>query len=323
MLMVTFTTPAIAQTDGRKATPSKAAKKSIHTGRVLLVGPTRGLKKPSDAARIAKRGDLIKIDAGEYRDCAVWRTPNIRIRGVGGYAHVKDVSCARKGIWVFYAAPVHISNVRFSGARVQHNNGAGIRWEGHGRLVLENSWFHNNQMGILTHNNNKSSVVVSNSKFATNGDCPKFCGHGIYAGRIGYLSVTGSNFRDHKYGHHIKSRAHNTLITGNRITDGPTGTASYSINIPDSGTAEIRDNTIQQGPKTDNSQAIIAIGEEGRWHNGGRFNPSRGIVIESNMFQNNTRKKTNFIWNRGLDPVTLRDNRFSGPGKRYRDRSDH
>jgi hypothetical protein len=294
------------------------AKAGAEGHRLLLVGPERTLKLPSAAAKIARPGDRIMIDAGVYRDCAVWRTANITIEGVGGYAHVKDVTCHRKAIWVFYASPVRISNVRFSGARVQHRNGAGIRWEGSGRLTLRNTWFHNNQMGILTHNRHQSEMAISDSRFEQNGDCPTFCGHGVYAGRIAYLSITNSQFAGQKFGHHIKSRALVSNIIANRLLDGATGTASYAINLPDSGTATIRNNYIEKGPLSDNVKAVIAIGEEGAHSRGGRFNPSRGIVIEKNVFQNNNRRKTNFVWNRGYDPVTLRGNKFGGPGVRYR-----
>ena len=318
LLMAVFVAPAAAQTGSQMALPEPDAEQGKHEGRVLLVGPLRKLKTPSAAARIAKPGDLIEIDAGVYKDCAVWRTPNIRIRGIGGYAHVRDVSCNHKAIWVFHASPVHISHVRFSGSRVRHNNGAGLRWEGHGRLVLEHSWIHNNQMGILAHSSKKSRVIIRNSKFEANGDCPNFCGHGVYVGYLWQLSVSDSEFVGHKHGHHIKSRAHNTEITGNRITDGPIGTSSYAINIPDSGTANIRDNFIQKGPNTENSRAVIAIGEEGAHAKGGRFNPSSGIFIVDNVFQNNSRRRTHFVWNRGYDPVTLRGNKFGGPGVDYR-----
>lgn len=281
--------------------------------RVLLVGPGRTLKMPSAAARIARPGDSIRIDAGTYRDCAVWRTPNITIEGVGGYAHVKDVACEGKAIWVFHASPVRISSVRFSGARVRDRNGAGIRWEGFGRLTLRHTWFHNNQMGVIAHDRRQSSLVILGSRFEFNGDCPSFCGHGVYAGRISYLSVTGSTFFAHRFGHHIKSRALVSVITGNRITDGATGTASYAIDLPDSGTATIRANYIEKGPKSDNVKALIAIGEESR-----RKNPSRYIRIENNFFQNHARAPTNFVWNRSNDRVTLNNNTFIGPGTGYR-----
>ena len=72
-----------------------------------------------------------------------------------------------------------------------------------------------------------------------------------------------------------------------------------AINIPDSGTATIRYNYIQKGPKTGNTKAVIAIGEESPWNKGGRVNPSRGSTIEGNVFQNDNNQKT-----KGLSEIT-------------------
>lgn len=286
--------------------------------RVLLVGPENTLKRPSDAAKIARPGDVIRIAAGTYRDCAIWRTPNIRIEGSGGYAHVKDIACDGKAIWVFYAAPVRISKVRFSGARVPYRNGAGIRWEGFGRLILRKTWFHNNQMGILVHNDRRSELSITASRFEHNGDCPTFCGHGVYAGRITYLLIADSYFAGHRFGHHIKSRASFNEIIGNRIIEGPGGNASYAINLPDSGTATIKSNYIEKGPLSDNEKAVIAIGEEGIRQNRKHENPSQFIKIEDNHFENHNPAFTNFVWNRGSHAVTFLNNRFIGPGIVYR-----
>ncbi len=55
------------------------------------VGAERALKYPSDAAKKAKDGDLIEIDAGTYHnDHAIWKQSNITIRGIGGMAHLKS-----------------------------------------------------------------------------------------------------------------------------------------------------------------------------------------------------------------------------------------
>ncbi len=291
--------------------------------RILEVGPSRGLKTPSAAARIVAPGDVVRIDAGTYRDCAVWRTPRLTIEGVGGYAHVRDAVCDDKAIWVFYAAPVRIRQVRFSGARSVRRNAAGIRWEGNGLLVVEDGWFERNQMGILTHNREASRLVVSRSRFERNGACETFCGHAIYAGFIGAATVQASTFSGHRFGHSIKSRALVSQIVGNRIGDGPDGTSSYAINLPNGGTAVIRQNVIRKGPGSDNSFCAICIGEEiarpgepvGR---AGRANPSRGIRIEGNYFTNGTgNPDTAFVWNRGPHSVSLAGNSLSGPGIRY------
>ena len=294
------------------------------SGRVLHVGPARRLKNPSEASIVARRGDTIRIDAGNYVDCAIWRTPDLTLIGEApGYPHIQDISCDGKALWVFYDGPVRIENIRFSGARVARRNGAGIRWEGSGWLVVEKSKFDRNEMAILTHNRHVSSLSVSESVFEDNGYCATYCGHGIYAGLISTLIVRSSQFRRTHFGHHIKSRALNSYITGNRLSDGETGTSSYAINLPNSGTASIRGNTIQKGPLSDNVYCAICIGEEiaapgaPRKRTGTR-NPSKGIFIEGNSFRNDSgRPETVFVWNRGGDPVSIGRNTLTGPGAAY------
>ena len=276
-------------------------------GVVYRVGPNRELRFPSQAARLVRDGDVVLIDAGVYQDCAVWRANRLILRGVNGTAHVKDVSCEGKGIWVIYGHAVKVENMRFSGAKVANRNGAGIRFHG-GLLVVRNSYFYNNQMGILTHNKRRSSLVVERSTFQQNGDCSSFCGHGVYAGSISRLRIVGSTFRFHKFGHHIKSRTQLTEIIGNRILDGTVGTASFSINIPNGGTALIRNNVLEKGARSNNGMAMISIGEEGV------KNPSRGSVIANNYFKNRNRKKTRFVWNRSGQPLKMIGNRFTGKG---------
>src|SRR5690348_18365643 len=51
------------------------------SGRVLHVCPNRALKVPSQAAHEAKDGDIIEIDAADYRgDVVVWNQNDIVIR---------------------------------------------------------------------------------------------------------------------------------------------------------------------------------------------------------------------------------------------------
>ena len=58
--------------------------------------------------------------------------------------------------------------------------------------------------------------------------------------------------------------------------------------------------------------SMVAIGEEGA------TNPSRGILIEQNVFQNDNAELKFFIWNRSRQIVTLRANRFTGIGSRLK-----
>ncbi|MGH7227549.1 MAG: hypothetical protein ACRELF_30425, partial [Gemmataceae bacterium] len=53
-------------------------------------------------------------------------------------------------------------------------------------------------------------------------------------------------------GHEIKSRALNTTIENDLIYEGPSGTASYSIDLPNGGNASITNNVIVKGPHSHN-----------------------------------------------------------------------
>ena len=58
---------------------------------ILHVGPTRELKTPSAAAKVALDGTIVEIDAGEYvDDVAVWTQNGLTLRGVGGMAHLRS-----------------------------------------------------------------------------------------------------------------------------------------------------------------------------------------------------------------------------------------
>lgn len=275
--------------------------------RVLAVGPARELKMPSAAARIAQRGDVIEIDPGTYADCAVWRADNITIRG-GGKAHVKDVSCDGRGIWIIWGRNTTVDGIEFSGADVQNNNGAAIVHEGI-NMVVRNSHFHDNEQGILTAHRSDSMVTVIDSRFERNGKCEPECAHGIYAGRIRSLRVFGSTFREQHVGHHIKSRALYTEVVGCHLEDGIKGTTSYVINLPNGGDAVIRQNYLQKGPNAHNRMALISIGEEGA------SNPGKGYRIEGNTFRNDFPGATTFVRNASPQPATLRANAFTGQGQ--------
>jgi hypothetical protein len=278
----------------------------VSEARVLEVGPTRALKTPSAAAAIAQNGDLVRIDAGQYRDCAVWRADNLSIEAVGGKAHVHDVTCDNQAIWLILGSRIAVRNVEFSGAHATFNNGAGIKFMGT-TLAVRDCHFHHNENGILTSGNPRSEVVIAASRFNDNGRCEPNCAHGIYVGQVARLVVTGSIFRHQNIAHHIKSRAVFAEIADNRIEDGVDGTASYAIDLANGGTAFILRNTIQKGPRSDNTSAAIAIAAEGA------SNPGHGVYISGNVFQNDNEKLDAFV--RSFVPglrVALSDNRLRG-----------
>jgi hypothetical protein len=111
-------------------TPSYAEPGAAHSPTTLRVGPERTLKLPSEAARLARAGDTVEIDAGLYlNDYAQWNQANLTIRGMGGMAHLQSTELIPNGkaIWIVSGDNTLIENVEFSGARVADTNGAGIR----------------------------------------------------------------------------------------------------------------------------------------------------------------------------------------------------
>jgi hypothetical protein len=274
-------------------------------GHVLEVGASRDLKTPSAAARVAQDGDKILVDAGEYYDCAVWAHNHLVIEGVGR-AVLTDTTCQGKAIFVITGAGVTVRNLVFQRARVPDGNGAGIRAEGPD-LTVESSEFVNNENGIMSGENLASHIVIRNSKFVANGKCDSACAHGIYIGKVALLHVEGSEFLKQKQGHHIKSRALRTEIVGNRIEDGPDGTASYLVEIPNGGSLILRDNAMEKGPNSENHSAAVSIGAEGVRQ------PTDEILVEHNKFRNDLGQITVFIRNGTATPAKLVGNILTGP----------
>ncbi|OGP65481.1 MAG: hypothetical protein A2169_13450, partial [Deltaproteobacteria bacterium RBG_13_47_9] len=217
----------------------------------------RKTELPSQAARIARAGDIIEIDAREYfGDVAVWRANNLIIRGVGGRPHLNagGSSAEGKAIWVTKGNNITIENIEFSDAKVRDKNGAGIRSEG-SDLTIRNCLFHNNEEGILGGSNRESTITVEYSEFAYNG-YGDGQSHGIYVGSIKRFVFQYNYVHHSKIGHHVKSMAQENFILYNRLMDEEDGNSSYAIDIPDGGLAIIIGNIIHQGKLAENFSLI-------------------------------------------------------------------
>src|SRR5258706_354601 len=89
-------------------------------------------------------------------------------------------------------------------------------------------------------------------------DCARLDAHGIYAGHIALLRVENCTFEEQHVGHHIKSRAARTEVIHNSIQDGPDGSASYLVDLPNGGSALISGNIFEKGPRSSNKKTAIA-----------------------------------------------------------------
>jgi len=271
---------------------------------VLLVGPQRNLPAPSDAAAVASDGDVVRIDPGDYVDCAIWRASDLVLEAPEGAAHVRDQACGGKAIWVIAGDDVTVDNITFSGARVPDQNGAGIRAEGR-NLTIRNARFLDNENGILAAPVEGSTILIERSVFERNGKCAQNCAHGLYVGRIDHLKIVDSTFREQRVGHHIKSGARTTEVIGSTIEDGPEGTASYLIDIVSGEELVIADNVMQKGPKAENRGTAIHIAGEGP-------PDAPPYRISGNRFRSDNPHEVAFVRNRTVAPAVLEANLLEG-----------
>ena len=276
----------------------------------LQVGLQRALKLPSEAAQVAKDGDVVAIDAGMYPgDVAIWPQNRLTLRGVGGRAHLeaKGKVAEGKAIWVLKGNAVTVENIEFSGARAASLNGAGIRFEGT-NLTIRNSHFHDNEMGILMGVNPLSDILIEGSEFNNNTVAQHYIdpGHNIYIGNVRRFTLRNSYIHDANIGHNVKSRAKENYILYNRIMDERNG-SSYLVDLPDGGNSYIIGNLFRQSENTDNP-AMIAFAAE---HN--RDNPRQTLYVVNNTFVND-RNGGIFVNNHSVAPAILINNLFVGKG---------
>lgn len=227
------------------------------------VGPERHIRTVAEAAKRAQPGDIVEIDPGVYaNDFAVWRRDDVTVRGLGGGAHMRATKPIPNGkaIWITLGENLVIENVEFSGARVRDGNGAGIRQE-RGGLTLRNTYFHDNQFGVMTANREDLELAIEDSRFARHRRDDGIA-HGIYAGTIARFTLTGSHVTGTEGGHHVKSRALENHILYNRLEDSADMRTSRIIDLSNCGLSFVIGNELLQGKTTRNVNAI-GYGPEG------------------------------------------------------------
>jgi hypothetical protein len=289
-----------------------SADRDAGPGNIIRVGPTRQYTAPCAVTGIVQPGDTIEIDAAEYvEDVCAWDTDNLTLRGVGGYAHLNanGTGAQGKGIWVIKGDDNVIESIEFSNAAVNDRNGAGIRQEGT-NLTVRHCYFHDNENGILTGDDDQSEILIEYSIFEHNGYGDGQT-HNMYINHVKMFTLRHCWTHHAVIGHDVKSRAYENHILYNRIVDQGDGTASYQIDLPNGGLSFVIGNVIQQGPNTDNS-SIISYGREGL------SNPSSELYLINNTIVND-RHTCTFVNFQGGSTVTSINNLFIGDGTLYSD----
>ena len=283
-------------------------------GQVLEVGAGKPYPSPAAAAVFARDGDTVRIAPGLYQDCAIWRAHGLVVEGTGSSPAdtvIADRPCSGTALFVTVGDRITIRNLTLARAQVPNGNGAGIRAKG-ADLTVERVHFLDNENGILGESNARSVVTIRDSLFERNGSCVQACAHGIYFNLVKLLRVERCRYVAQRAGHHIKSRAARTEIIDNDITDGPDGTASYLIDIPNGGDVLIQGNRLGKGPRTENPTAAIMLGAEGV------TNRTTDIRITDNRFENAIGRPTALVENRTGAPVQMSGNTTTGPVELHR-----
>lgn len=278
---------------------------------VLQVGPDKEIRTVAEAAMRTEPGDTVLIDQGEYRnDYAVWRTADLTIRGLGSGAHFSSRGRIPNGkaIWITAGKGIVIENIELSGARVNAGNGAGIRQES-GTLTLRNTYFHDNQFGIMSSNKDDVELTIEDSRFERhrrdNG-----IAHSIYAGSIARFTLTGTFVTDTAGGHHVKTRARENTIVYNRLADGPGLETSRIIDLPNCGLSIVMGNELFQKRKTRNI-SVIGYGPEKCTDRSVR---EKQLFVVNNTLVNESFNGV-FVRNHADGEVMLHNNLLLGPGR--------
>ncbi len=249
--------PLWAEAGQRKLSP----RRHVHS-----VGPGRAIKHIADAAKLARDGDLVQVDAGDYvGDVAVWQQDDLVLQAVGGRVrlHASGAAAEAKAIWVLRSARISVQGFDFYGCAVASGNGAGIRLES-GAATVHDCAFIGNEMGLLTNNDARTTLDITGSEFAYNFRYGAH-NHNLYVGAIARLRINDSYLHHGRTGHLLKSRAAVSELRYNRLTDETSGHASYEVEFPNGGEALLLGNVIAQSADTEND-TMIAFGAEGyRW----------------------------------------------------------
>lgn len=263
------------------------------------------------AAEVAEAGDTLVLRPGTYREAAVLKADNLRLRAEPG-AHMVGVAVENKAALVVKGDNTVIEGLECSGISVSSGNGACVRAEGL-NLTLRGVHFHDSQEGIL---GGHGRIVIEDSLFEhLGGDRETGIGraHGIYIGRNAeeFILRRSRILASKEEGHEVKSRALRTVIEDNVIAS-LNGVDSRQIDIPYAGEVVIRRNVIQKGPRSSNAQFIgigLELGRDPEFEAAYAKAPAR---IEDNLFINDYPSIARLVKVENAEPAEVVNNTVVG-----------
>ena len=241
----------------------------------ITVGNAAELRR---AVNSAEAGETILIAAGRY-DLTDLKIPrDMSLKGDGEVAFYSGRPTQKGILNPLWDASLQVENIRFEGARSPDLNGAGIRHDGL-NLTVVNCVFENNENGILATGRDEGDITITASAFIGNGHGDGYS-HGIYLSSGRSLTISASRFAGTRIGHHVKSLAKITEITGSSFDDAD-GKTSYAVDASKGGAVTVTGNSFIQAADADNSTIIN--------YDVSRGGEARALNITDNRFVNRNR----------------------------------
>lgn len=228
----------------------------------------------ADALKALKNGDTMLLGAGVYKHGMSITKDNISLSGVG-HVVFDGVALEGKAAIVTKGDNTQISNIECRNIAVRDRNGACVRHEGYG-LSLNNVYFHDSESGLLSGKKKKLDIVsINNSRLESLGNAGS--AHAVYV-NSGHLSINNTLVLSaRREGHEIKSRAAKTTII-NSVIASLNGDDSRLIDVPNGGELLILNSILEQGPKSENMDAI-GFGLEGVTHSINSITLEKNVLI--------------------------------------------
>ncbi len=226
----------------------------------VLFAAAAHAQKPVDSAGALKRavahaksGAVIELAEGRYDLTDLKLSRDISLIGSGKVVFFSSGPVAKGILNPLPDVSLYVENIRFLGAVSPDQNGAGIRHDGDD-LTIVNCVFEGNENGVLSTGAKTGRIRIRGSSFLRNGFGDGYS-HGIYVVRAASLEISDSVFTGTRIGHHVKSLAERTRITGSTLDDGD-GRTSYSVDASRGGDVLIADNRIVQAADGDNATIV-------------------------------------------------------------------
>lgn len=223
-----------------------------------------------DADAASATGDTIQVMAGTHEGSKVTTTINKQVTVLGDVVTPPilrtgdGVTIAReKGILVPQVNGTVFQGLRLEGARSIDYNGAGIRPEDPCRqFTVEDSYFYDNENGILTQKWGDEVHTIRRCTFDRNGLTPPSGydnTHNCYFNENAHVIIEDCIYKYSVSGHELKSRAKKMTVTGTTFTHSGNG---HLINYDNGGTLLVDGCTFTKESTTQN-QDIITIAVAG------------------------------------------------------------